>query len=203
MEIRQEAGKMVQTNSKVGSAELLAAHLLNPNVRRYRQGEEKRRKEWLYQQIGACCFISHIKLPAWEALTIDTDVLDTAMMEDPIVSNLTSVEIQDAFRAGVSGIYGEFYGITPKSLFGFLKSYCGSEKKIEAHRLITMNNARADREAGERLWKEIEEAKRRGEFKPSWGPGFRFGQNAPNVDSEAHRGKIRAQAEQIYKHKEI
>lgn len=197
MEIRQEAGKMVLTSSKVGTVELLAAHLLNPNVRRYRQGEEERRKQWLYRQIGACYFIAHVRIPSWEAITIDTDVLDAAMMESPVIANMTSVEIQDAFRSGVAGMYGEFYGINPKSLMGFLKGYADSEKKIEAHRLITMLDHKADMDAGERLMAEIEEAKRRGDFKPSWGPDFKFGQT--KGDSDAHKAKIREQAETIYK----
>ena len=203
MEIKKEAGLMVRTNNKVGTVELLARHLLSPNVRRYRQGDEDKRKKWLYRQIGACYFIAHQKQPSWEAMTIDTDMLDASMMDDAVVSNLTSVEIQDAFRAGVTGVYGDFYGITPKSLFGFLKSYCGSEKKVEAHRLITMNNAKADMEADNRLWKEIQEAKRNGTFTPSWGLEHSFRDNPSNEVSEAHRAKIKAQAEEIYKHNEI
>lgn len=191
---------MVLTSSKVGTVELLAAHLLNPNVRRYRQGEEERRKQWLYRQIGACYFIAHVRIPSWEAITIDTDILDAAMMESPVIANMTSVEIQDAFRSGVAGMYGEFYGINPKSLMGFLKGYADSEKKIEAHRLITMRDHKADMDAGERLMAEIEEAKRRGDFKPSWGPDFKFGQGKD--DSEAHKARIREQAEKIYKQSE-
>ena len=107
-------------------------------------------------------------------MTIDTDMLDASMMDDPVVSNLTSVEIQDAFRAGVTGVYGEFYGVTPKSLLGFLKSYISSEKKIEAHRLITMRQEKEDREANERLWREIQEQKAKGMFVPTWGPKYNF-----------------------------
>ena len=174
MAIRQEAGKIVRTSSKIGTPAQLAEHLLSPNARRYRQGEEGRRKEWLYQQIGACYFIAHIKLPSWDTLTIDTDVLDSSMTDDPVISNLTSVEIQDAFRAGVTGVYGEFYGISPKTLLGFLKSYVASEKKLEAHRLITNRQNQEDREANERLWREIQEQKRNGMFVPTWGPQYNF-----------------------------
>ena len=174
MEIKREAGMMVRTNNSVGTAELLAAHLLDPRVRRYREGEEEKRKRWLFRQIGACYFISHQKQPSWETMTIDTDMLDASMMSDATVSNLTSVEIQDAFRSGVTGVYGEFYGVSPKSLFGFLKSYIASEKKIEAHRLITRQRVKEDKEANERLWAEIQEQKRKGMFVPSWGPNYNF-----------------------------
>lgn len=174
MVIRQEAGKMVRTSNKVGTAVLLAGHLLDPKSRRFRQGEEGRRREWLYQQIGACYFIAHQKLPSSDALTIDTDVLDASMMDDPVIANLTSVEIQDAFRAGVTGVYGEFYGISPKTLLGFLKSYVNSEKKIEAHRMITRLREAENLAANERLWKEIQEQKKRGMFVPTWGPKFNF-----------------------------
>ena len=74
MVIRQEAGKIVRTNNKIGNAEMLAAHLLSPNARRYRQGEEGKRKEWLYQQRGACYFLNHQKLPSRDMMTTDTDV---------------------------------------------------------------------------------------------------------------------------------
>lgn len=153
---------------------MLADHLLDPRVRRYRQGEQTRRKEWLYNQIGACYFISHQNFPSWDSLSIDTDMLDASMMDDPVISNLTSVEIQDAFRAGVTGMYGEFYGISPKTLLGFLKSYIASEKKLEAHRLITQRQVKEDRDANERLWAEIQAQKAKGMFVPSWGPNYNF-----------------------------
>lgn len=174
MVIRQEAGKMVRTSSKIGTPSQLAEHLLSPNARRYRQGDEGRRREWLYQQIGACYFLAHQKLPSSDTLTIDTDVLDASMLEDPAISNLTSVEIQDAFRSGVTGVYGEFFGISPKTLLGFLKSYVSSEKKLDAHRLITTRQEKEDREANERLWREIQKKKAEGMFVPTWGPKFNF-----------------------------
>ena len=174
MEIKREAGLMVRTNNSVGTAERLAAHLLDPRARRYRQGEDEKRKQWLFRQIGACYFIAHQKQPSWDAMTIDTDMLDASMMDDPTISNLTSVEIQDAFRAGVTGVYGEFYGISPKSLLGFLTSYIASEKKLDAHRLITHRQEQEDKEANERLWREIQEQKAKGMFVPSWGPKFNF-----------------------------
>jgi len=174
MEIKREAGLMVRTSSRIGTPALLAEHLLSPNARRYRQGEEDRRKQWLFRQIGACYFIAHQKQPAWDAMTIDTDMLDASMMEDPVISNLTSVEIQEAFRAGVTGAYGEFYGISPKSLLGFLKSYIASEKKVEAHRMISMRQEKEDKEANERLWREIQAQKEKGMFVPTWGPKFNF-----------------------------
>ena len=174
MEFRQEAGLMVRTNSKVGTAEMLAEHLLSPRARRYRQGEEDKRKRWLYRQMGACYFIAHQKLPSWDAMTIDTDMLDASMIDDPVISNLTSVEIQDAFRAGVTGAYGDFYGISPKSLLGFLKAYVASDKKIEAHRLITMRIERENREANDRLFAEIQKKKAEGMFVPTWGPKYNF-----------------------------
>ena len=174
MVIRQEAGKIVRTNSKIGTPELLADHLLSPSARRYRQGEEGKRKEWLYQQMGACYFLNHQKLPSWDTMTIDTDVLDASMIDDPVIANLTSVEIQDAFRAGVTGVYGEFYGISPKSLLGFLKTYIASDKKVEAHRMITMRQEKDDKEANERLWAEIQAQKAKGMFVPTWGPNYNF-----------------------------
>lgn len=199
MEIRKAAGTMVQTNNRIGTAVMLADHLLDPRVRRYRQGEQSRRKEWLYNQIGACYFIAHQNFPSWESLSIDTDMLDASMMEDPFISNLTSVEIQYAFRSGVTGVYGEFYGVTPKSLMGFLKSYIGSEKKREAHRLITLRKVQQEKESNDRLFAEIERAKANGEFIPTWGPGHSF--KKEDTDSVAHREKIRKQAEDIYKNR--
>ena len=174
MEIKREAGLMVRTNNRVGTAEMLAAHLLDPKVRRYREGDEDKRKQWLFRQFGACYFIAHQKQPSWDAMTIDTDMLDASMMDDSVISNLTSVEIQDAFRAGVTGVYGEFYGISPKTLLGFLKSYVASEKKLEAHRLITHRQVQEDKEANERLWAEIQAQKAKGMFVPSWGPKYNF-----------------------------
>ena len=165
---------MIRTNNKVRTAEQLADHLTDPSVTRYRTGEDGKRQQWLYRQIGACCFIAHMKIPSWESLTIDADVLDSSMMEDPVIANLTTTEIQDAFRAGVTGVYGEFFGISPKTLLGFLKSYVASEKKLDAHRLITMKREKEDKEANERLWAEIQKKKEEGMFVPTWGPKFNF-----------------------------
>lgn len=180
MEIKREAGLIVRTSSKIGTPEQLANHLLSPYARRYRQGEEVNRKRWLFQQIGACYFIAHQKQPTWDMMTIDTDMLDASMIDDPVIANLTSVEIQDAFRAGVTGVYGEFYGISPKTLLGFLKSYIASEKKLEAHRLITNRQDQEDREANERLWREIQEQKAKGMFVPTWGPKYNFKEDKGN-----------------------
>ena len=203
MEFRQEAGVMIRTNSKVRTSEQLAQYLLDPSARRYRQGDEEKRRQWLFRQIGACHVLVHTKpenIPTWDVLTIDTDTLDAAMMEDPVIANLTAVEIQDAFRAGVTGVYGEFYGISPKTLLGFLKSYVSSEKKIEAHRLISMNHEREDREAAERMRKAIQQLKDDGKFVPTWGPDYDFsGGKKKAEDSAEHRKIIEKQREEILK----
>lgn len=165
---------MTRTNSRVQTAELLAAHLLDPSATRYRTGEDGKRQQWLYRQIGACCVLAHAKIPGWETLAMDAEVLDASMMEDPVVANLTTTEIQDAFRAGVTGGYGEFYGLSPRTLMGWLKTYVASEKKIEAHRLITRRREKEDKEANERLWAEIQAQKAKGMFVPTWGPKYNF-----------------------------
>ena len=169
---------------------------MDKSVPRYKGESEYKRKKWLYRQIGGCNILAHTTVASWEVLTIDADVLDASMMSDPAIADLTALEIQDAFRCGVSGIYGEFYGINPKTLLGFLKSYLSSEKKQDAHRLIVARMERENREGDERIRREIEEAKRNGTFSPSWGPNFKF---TDRVDSSGHRERIRQQAEEIYK----
>lgn len=171
---------------------------MDKSVPRYKGESEYKRKKWLYRQIGGCHILAHTAVTSWEVLTIDADVLDASMMSDPAIADLTALEIQDAFRCGVSGIYGEFYGINPKTLFGFLKSYLASDKKQQAHRIIISRQSREEKAGAERIYEAIQEAKRNGTFTPTWGPDYKF---TDKVDSADHKEKIKRQAEEIYRQK--
>ena len=199
---QQEAGKILRTSSSIKTADQLAVYRMS-GAPRYKGIPETQRRRWLAYNIGAICLILHQEIPPFERITIDADSLDSVIMDDPALSNLTQLEMQDAFRTGLAGAYGDYYGVTTKSLFGFLQRFLESDKKVTAHRIISRQEDKSGREADERFWRELQEAKARGDFKPSWGPDFNFRNKVSPEDSEAHKAKIKAQAEQIYKNEEI
>ena len=163
------------------------------------------RIEWLNLEIMKFMRLSHMK-PA--DTTLDAVALDEMIMDDRFMSDLIQPEMDYAFRQGVFGMYGEFFGITAMSLFGFLESYLTEEKKINAAKIIQEEKAKehekkrlAEREAEQRkIRAEIEEAKRNGSFTPTGKAWFHPKKVSDALDdSDAHREKIRRQAEQIFK----
>lgn len=132
--------------------------------------------------------------------------LDDMMREDKDMMELTMAEISVAFKNGVFGIYGEFYGLTAPNLFGFLNSFLESSLKREATELVIKSREQAylERTAAERAERqrkiraEIEEAKRNGSFVPTGRTWFK-----PKMvkdvmkESAEHRERVRKQAREI------
>jgi len=170
---------------------------------RYRDIPAKERQRWLAKQFFSLASISRIKEYTADEATIGAVALDERMMDSDILASLTAPEIEYAFKNGIFGMYGEYYGLNAISLYGFLESFIGSEKKAESARLIREAKEREIRDEDEayraKIRAEMEEAKRNGTFVPTG--RFNFGRAAKSVNealnTEEHRAKIAQQARDI------
>lgn len=100
-------------------------------------------------------------------------MIDQAIMDDN-VRWLTQVEMQEAFRRGITKEYGEFFGITAGSVLQFLRGFMAGEKRQRAKALIRAEEARKEEEGKKRFWEEIERMKAEGLYVPTWGPNYNF-----------------------------
>lgn len=163
-------------------ASSIASVMLNEKrFPKYRNIPQQGRLGWMSAEIKTLASIIRVKdFDAREAVATSV-VLDDMIMQDRFLSDLTLPEIHSAFRNGVFGLYGEFYGIgiSSPNLYGFLNSYLVSDKKVDANKIVRQQKekeyeARKQKEREEeqkRLRAEIEEAKRNGTFVPN--PAFK------------------------------
>ncbi len=129
------------------------------------------RIKWLATEILRLHRLKHIDSDAKEVM-IDAGALERMMMMHPVISDLTQPEIVSAFRNGLFGLYGEYYGINSVSMYNFLLSFINSDLKMEVSRQKREEKKRAETEQMTRkIRAEIEEAKRNGTYTPSgnWG----------------------------------
>lgn len=173
---------------------------------RYRSIPPGARQEWLAMEFRKFMALARVKDANPREILAGAVALDEMMMQEPAMADLTQPEISQAFKNGVFGKYGEYYGLTAMSFYGFVEGYLSSDEKQEAAREIR-RRAEADRAARReeerrretaRVLAEIAEAKRNG-FVPTWGPGYSFVPKKVDdlVDSSAHRERVLAQAKEI------
>ena len=93
------------------------------------------RRQWLTGEITKLNMLKHQR-PDPNILELDVVALDEYIMEDALVSDLTQTEMDHAFRMGLKGDYGDYYGLTADALFGFLEGYLNTPEKKEATRLV-------------------------------------------------------------------
>ena len=172
---------------------------MNANIPRYGQLKIEQRLEWLKDQILILCCIRHVKDVDPIDVLIDAMRLDSAIMENPDFRCLTQVEMQDAFKHGIMGEYGEFYGVTASSLAGFLRSYQKAEKWQKAKAIVYAKEKKEEEEKQRRFDKAMYEARLNGFKMPFW-PSTRGKKRVVSQEeSEAHRKKIEQQRQEILK----
>lgn len=98
------------------------------NSPRYRDTAPEVRLRWLTNKIAWCNMINHTR-PDTETIRVDASALDTAMMQDRAVADLTAPEISFAMYHGVMGEYGEYYGLTPRTFMGFFREFFKTDIK--------------------------------------------------------------------------
>ena len=114
---------------------LYAIRMDEVNHPRYCNLPDGIRHEWLSGEILTMNMLKHQR-PDEQMLDLDTVALDQFIMDEPFMRDLTQAEIDYAFRKGMRGSYGEYYGLTAESLFGFLEAFLDSPEKKESARLV-------------------------------------------------------------------
>lgn len=121
----------------IHDAESLAAVRLNKEVPHYKDLAQPKRIQWLKEQIMTLNMIRHQMVEDWQ-VEFDAKVLDEFIMDDCYAKDYCFPEIKDAFKRGLMGDYGEYYGLTAESLYGFLRGYFMSAKKRKATEIVRM-----------------------------------------------------------------
>lgn len=186
----------------IPTAEALAAVRTDPRFPRYSAVPKRDRVRWLSLQIMELQKLKHVK-PTADTALLDAAALDERMMGDQYAADLTQPEIEQAFKDGLFGDYGDYYGINAPSLYGFIREFIGSEKKRDAAALVMKaHEERRRREAEEerrKIREEMEEAKRNGTFVPTGRAWYRPESVSNVTDSSDHRKMIEEQAREIIK----
>lgn len=196
------------TSSRVDitTPEGLVAHRLDKSIPHYKDVSRERRLAWLRATILSLNAIRHQRIeldgytPA-ELIGLDADTLDSYIMDSIYFSDFTFYEVQEAFRMGIVGTYGEYYGINAVSLYGFLEGYWKSPKKQKAVVQIRQARLKARQEEEEKRQRDLARMQ-------SWGANVRTVNEKTINDfakdmaekkrlDEEHRAKVRAQAEAI------
>lgn len=201
---QQTAIQIASSGSKIATARQLADLRLAKTADgrnaypRYKDFDMKSRLSWIGDQFFGLAVLLHVSISV-DTVSVDSVALDSEIMEDKVLRDLTLVEMQEAFRKGVNREYGEYYGLTSVSMFGFLKGFLKSEKKREAVALVCRQNEIDEREANARLFREMH-----GHIDVPEFTSFKFREKSEKKtytpeESAAHREKIRRQAEEIRK----
>lgn len=95
---------------------------------RYKDTPADARQAWLLNQLAMCNTMNHTRLDP-QTLKVDTAALDAVMMKDPVIADFTAPEISFALFHGTMGEYGEYYGLTPRTVMGFFREFLKTDVK--------------------------------------------------------------------------
>lgn len=204
---REAALQISKAGSEIATAEQLANFRAAVDAEgnrlhaRYADGGNRDRLDWLAKQFFGLSALTHTNLTA-ESVSIDISALDERIMNDSILRDLTLAEMQEAFKNGVFKEYGDYFGLTAVSMYGFLKGFIRSEKKAVATAIFHRRHEQAERDAQSRFFRELYEAEKDGKVKlPDFSANRINRQQAKKTytDEElaAHREKVRRQAAEI------
>ena len=147
-----EQTKAIQLTSSnipaIPDAEALASVRLNKSIPHYKDLVEGKRIVWLKEQIMSLNMIRHQMVEGWQ-VEVDAKTLDEFIMGDHFAKDYTFSEIKDAFKRGLMGDYGDYYGLTAESLYGFIRGYFMSEKKRKATEIVRKALSPDDSHKGE------------------------------------------------------
>lgn len=163
------------------------------------------RLQWLSKQLLFIASTLRIKDYDVRDATLAAGLIDGEISEDAQLSRLSAQEINYAMVKGSIGRYGDFYGLTAKTVVDWLRSFCESSLSTEAsaiNKTLLLEShekkvqARREEES-RKLRAEIEEAKRNGTFVPQYHfPSI--GKPADTAEEDRiHREKVRQQARDI------
>ena len=182
--------QIFRTNNDISTPEKLALVISDGTIARYADIPEGPRKLWIGSQIYALCMILHYQPPAPMDVEIDSAFADQMIMEDEGIRALKQVEMQEAFRRGISKEYGDFFGITAASLIGFLEGYMRSEKRAKAVGILRKQERDEQAAKDAKFWRAIHEARQRGFELPDI-------ERLPAESAERHRQRTTRQLEEL------
>lgn len=187
----------------LNTTEAIVEVRLDERYPRYGNIPQSERLRWMSEQTKNLATIARIKDYDGRDAIVTAASLDEMVMRNEAICGLKLPEIAEAFKSGLFGLYGEFYGLTAPNLYGFLLSYIDSDRKKEATAIIRKGYEQRKREEQEenqrKIRAEIEEAKRNGTFVPTGRVWFKP-QMVDEVLNDEHRKKVRQQAREILRH---
>ena len=208
MEKNKQVSVLTNSNVSVTTAEsIVAIRRDRERFPMYRDIPVVERQKWLARQFFSLASISRIKEYTASEASIGAVALDERISDSEELSMLTIPEMEYAFKNGIFGRYGEYYGLSAISLFNFLEEFIKSDKKEESERILRAPleaeieaRIKAEDEArSARIRAEMEEAKRNGTFVPTGRFDFSGATKSVNevLDTSEHRARVAQQARDI------
>ena len=161
---KQTAMEIISAGKKIDTPERLAELRMDKSVPHYKDVSPQERVAWLGAQLFGLSLLAHIRVDG-DTVIIDATMLDTEIMEDNLLRDLTFVEMQEAFRKGLNGEYGEYFGLTSVSLLMFLNGFLRSEKKMKASAIVRKAREQEQKAKDERFFKALYQAEADGKIK--------------------------------------
>ena len=100
--------------------------------------------------------------------------------------------MQEAFRRGINGEYGEFFGITAASLTGFLRGYMKAEKWQAMKAICYAEEQKKLKDGDRKLFEEMAKARELGFELPEF-------RHEPFEDDKQHQARVAKQRAEILK----
>ena len=198
IQLRTNSNELPSLNTPEAIAEVRLNERKYP---RYCNIGARERQHFISRQLHVLATLARIRQFEGDEIVQQSIALDEMIMKNEAISGLATPEMAEAFKSGVFGLYGEFYGLSAPNLYGFLRSYLESEKKQAATALVrTKFEERKKAEQQERqrrIREEIEEAKRNGSFVPTGRVWFQPKKVDDVLADDEHRKRVRAQAQEI------
>lgn len=182
-----------RTNNSIVAAtpeEIATLRLENQHLK-YGYQPRRERLKFLEDELALCAMIKHEEIDD-TMIPLEAQVLDDYLIDSQETRDLIPQELDYCFRMGIAGKFGQYYGLTPVSLYGFVQSYLRTRKKFEAsfqERVMSKDRTKPDRPI---------------EISPVNNPVNKLSFN-PNMvndvieSDDEHRMRVRMQAQQIYK----
>ena len=148
----------------------IAAVRLDSAASRFGTMPEETRRNWLRYEIGKLLILRGVEIDR-TMVAFHASGLDEIIMADGDLRALTLPEMDAAFKVGLSGRYGEVYGVNASALAAWLNAYVASDVKQEATAIVRAKLASiraAEKKAAQaKMRAEIEAMKARGEYTPN------------------------------------
>lgn len=148
----------------------IAAVRLDSAASRFGTMPEETRRNWLRYEIGKLLILRGVEIDR-TMVAFHASGLDEIIMADGDLRALTLPEMDAAFKVGLSGRYGEVYGVNASALAAWLNAYVASDVKQEATAIVRAKLASiraAEKKAAQaKMLAEIEAMKARGEYTPN------------------------------------